>query len=66
MAKASASCLADARNSFLTYLWRSDIVLDAASGYDETNAISEVSWVKVVWRKPDEGPTRMQCLRKIT
>jgi hypothetical protein len=43
MAKASASCMEDAGKSFFTYLWRSDIVPDAASGYTETNAISEVS-----------------------
>ena len=49
----------DAGNSFITYLWRSDIVLDAASRYTETNAISEVSWVIVVRCISDEGPT--QC-----
>ena len=43
----------------ITYLWRSDIVPDAASGYNEINAISEVSWV-VVFRRitSAEGPTQ--------
>ncbi|GEM_PF-5098763 len=51
--------VADVGKRFLRNLGRSGIVLDAASSYNETKAISEVSWI-IVFRfiyKSEEGST---------